>query len=102
MRALTVPLLAPQEVVKCTGKYTPLHQWLYLDAFDTLSTVAASPRAALSAPRDLLVHGPRAADAVALFGADVVAKLRSQVRACFCVFVTCLRCRRAYGLVSCA
>lgn len=69
-----------QEVVKCTGKYTPLRQYLYLDALDTLSACGPSARAALSIPRDVNVYGARAADAVALFGPEVVARLRAQVR----------------------
>ena len=62
----------PQEVVKVTGKFTPLDQWLYLDAFDVM------PDGASLAPRDVNAHGPRYSHAVAVFGADFVARLRAQ------------------------
>lgn len=38
-----------QEVIKATGKYSPLRQWLYLDAFEVLP-VGADPAAAPDAP----------------------------------------------------
>jgi len=53
-----------QEVIKMTGKFSPLQQWLHLDAFEVLAASDAQPYAADS-------------DLVALLGSAVADKLRS-------------------------
>jgi len=54
-----------QEVVKFTGKYQPLKQWLHLDAFEALP--ATRPSAAETAPQNT-----RYDDLVALYGKSFV------------------------------
>jgi ubiquitin-activating enzyme E1 len=56
-----------QEVVKATGKYTPLEQWLHLDFLEVLPDTP--PSQADSAPR-----GGRYDDLVAVFGEPFVAQ----------------------------
>lgn len=49
-----------QEVVKHTGKYTPLHQWLYFDMFELMPTETAGENFATT--------GTRYDDQIAIFG----------------------------------
>uniref|UniRef100_A0A1D1ZMI8 E1 ubiquitin-activating enzyme n=1 Tax=Auxenochlorella protothecoides TaxID=3075 RepID=A0A1D1ZMI8_AUXPR len=58
-----------QEVVKAaSGKFHPLHQWLYFDSIESLP--AEIPEASQLAPR-----GSRYDDQIAVFGAELQAKL---------------------------
>jgi len=57
-----------QEVVKFTGKYTPLRQFLYLDMFELLPSPAPSIA-------DRRLTGGRYDDQVAIFGADFQRRL---------------------------
>jgi len=49
-----------QEVLKCTGKFTPLNQWLYFDAFECLP----------EHPGNLAPTGSRYDNQIAVFGQD--------------------------------
>ncbi|CAE7672779.1 UBA3 [Symbiodinium sp. CCMP2592] len=51
-----------QEVVKFTGKYTPLHQFLYLDMFELCPA---------SEPPDWKPLGSRYDDQIAIFGSAI-------------------------------
>lgn len=65
--------IVAQEVVKFTGKFTPLRQWLYLDAFEILPTdFEALPAAEFSA------RGNRYDNASALIGHTAQAKVMDQ------------------------
>lgn len=55
-----------QEVVKVTGKYQPLNQWLHLDAFEVLPT---------EKPTDTAPQNSRYDDLISLFGAEFRAKI---------------------------
>lgn len=59
--------VAAQEVMKFTGKFTPLGQWLYLDCFQLLSD---------EVPSDNAPQGSRYDDLIGLFGAAFVDKIR--------------------------
>ena len=56
-----------QEVVKATGKYTPLNQWLYLDAFEALPPPAP--------PAEFAAAGNRYDNAIALLGRTLQARV---------------------------
>lgn len=65
-----------QEVVKFTGKYQPLNQWLHLDAFEVLSP---------ERPTDTAAKDSRYDDFIAVFGQamhDKLANARTFVVGC--------------------
>jgi ubiquitin-activating enzyme E1 len=62
-----------QEVVKATGKFTPLRQWLYLDAFEVLPPADASAAADEFAPR-----GDRYDHLTVLLGRTLQGKMMAQ------------------------
>lgn len=62
-----------QEVVKFTGKYSPLKQWLHLDAFEALP----SPRPASD---DCAPRQSRYDDLIAMYGAKFVAEKLGNAR----------------------
>jgi ubiquitin-activating enzyme E1 len=65
--------IVAQEVVKFTGKFSPLRQWLYLDAFEVLPEgVDALPEA------EFAPHGNRYDNAVALIGRTAQNKVMDQ------------------------
>lgn len=53
--------IVAQEVVKYTGKYTPLRQWLHYDIFETLPTGEVNRE----------IHGSRYDDQIAIYGQQV-------------------------------
>ena len=57
--------IAAQEIVKTTGKYTPLNQWLHLDAFETLPSEEVN-REPMNSKYD---------DIVRIFGRENLAKV---------------------------
>jgi len=61
--------IVAQEVVKMTGKYTPLKQWLHIDAFEVLP---ASPNGEFA-----LLPDERRADLIRIIGKPVADKLLS-------------------------
>ncbi|CAD7936676.1 unnamed protein product [Amoebophrya sp. A25] len=61
--------LVAQEIVKFTGKYTPLHQYLYIDMFELVEDIPETQ------PCKLDMTSSRYADQIALFGADFQDKL---------------------------
>ncbi|XP_051986480.1 ubiquitin-like modifier-activating enzyme 1 [Xyrauchen texanus] len=70
--------LAAQEVVKaCSGKFTPLRQWLYFDALECLSDEEEGTEGVLTeddcAPRDSRYDGQ-----IAVFGSAFQDKLKNQ------------------------
>ncbi|KAM9483646.1 ubiquitin-like modifier-activating enzyme 1 [Clarias gariepinus] len=69
--------LAAQEVMKaCSGKFTPLHQWLYFDALECLPEQEDSNRGLTEeacAPRNSRYDGQ-----IAVFGYDFQEKLKKQ------------------------
>ena len=65
--------MVAQEVVKFTGKYSPLKQWLHLDAFEALP----SPR---PAPDDCAPRQSRYDDLIAMYGAKFVAEKLGNAR----------------------
>jgi len=56
-----------QEIVKFTGKYSPLQQWLHFDMFDALPTEEVNRE----------VEGGRYDDQIKMFGREVQRKLES-------------------------
>ncbi len=71
-RAQIVPVTAflggvvAQEIVKYTGKYTPIDQWLWFDFFETVENLHSVDRTPL---------GSRYDDQIAIFGRDIQEKL---------------------------
>lgn len=62
-----------QEVVKFTGKYQPLKQWLHLDAFEALPSERPTPQD--TAPRN-----SRYDDLIAMYGAKFVGEKLGNAR----------------------
>ncbi|KAL1476491.1 hypothetical protein MTO96_018479 [Rhipicephalus appendiculatus] len=59
--------IAAQEVIKaCSGKFTPIHQWFYFDAFECLPQKASVPEAEAK-EMELMRYGAQAC----VFGSDV-------------------------------
>ncbi|KAH8025949.1 hypothetical protein HPB51_014282 [Rhipicephalus microplus] len=65
--------IAAQEVIKaCTGKFTPIHQWFYFDAFECLPQKASVPEFCVK-EMELARYGAQAC----VFGSDVQRTLLS-------------------------
>ena len=62
--------VAAQEIVKLTGKYTPLRQWLYWDVFEALPKPEPAATFAPTGDRYEFSH--------VLFGADITKRVREQ------------------------
>jgi len=60
-----------QEVVKCTGKYQPLNQWLHLDCLEVLPS---------ERPTDTAPRHTRYDDLVTIFGASFADKVSRRGR----------------------
>ncbi|XP_054834098.1 ubiquitin-like modifier-activating enzyme 7 isoform X2 [Eublepharis macularius] len=68
--------VAAQEVLKAaSGKFTPLNQWLYFDAYECLPE---EDRTALLTEEDCAPHGSRYDGQIAVFGADFQERLGKQ------------------------
>lgn len=55
--------IVAQEIVKYTGKYSPLKQWLHFDIYETL------PRGPVD--RSVPAEGSRYSDQIKIYGNDV-------------------------------
>ena len=55
-----------QEVIKFTGKYTPISQWLWFDFFETIAKIGIPDRTVLNCKYD---------DQIAIFGRELQSKL---------------------------
>lgn len=60
--------IVAQEIVKFTGKFTPLHQWFYFDAFEAMP---------IAEPSDCKLCGVRYDDQIAIWGKSFQEKLQS-------------------------
>lgn len=60
--------IVAQEVVKMTGKYTPIQQWLHIDCFEVLPTIPST---------STNISGDRRADLIGIIGQDLADKLLS-------------------------
>ena len=59
--------IVAQEIVKYTGKYTPINQWLYFDFFETVANLPENT--------DRTLKNSRYDDQIAIYGNDIQEKL---------------------------
>ncbi len=68
-----------QEVVKVSGKFSPMRQWLYLDAFEVMPDVVPAPGVAVPVPEaEFAPMGTRYDDIIAIVGRTVHEKTMNQ------------------------
>ena len=61
--------IVAQEIVKLTGKYTPINQWLWFDFYETVANLPDNT--------DRTVNGTRYDDQIAIYGNEIQKKLNA-------------------------